>query len=255
MTLTGESMKKIRIMSLGDIVTPNLGKGIMKLASIIGEKKSTAPDVSQVQSIVLSNSSAIEQFKQGLSEQAFDNLFLKAFDAIGVELTTEDFNTAWAEMNPDYATFKSALDAATAFHAQDHQELILISYTNPKDLRQLRAQLQNNNIPFETKKDNLSSIAGIKLYASYVHKIPKAMLLENILLELRPSDTQRHGFFAESQNDIKYIHSASELKDPAMKNLLQNQSIASAIWDKESTSLAQILNNEAPRPHVTPAFS
>jgi hypothetical protein len=172
-------MKKIRIISLGEIVTPNLGNGLKALAETVAQKKSVelSQVSSQVQLAVQKNFGVIEKFKQGaLSENEFDAIFIAAiYNETEIKLTVEEFNSAWAAMNPKYASFKQALEVALAFHTKENQQLVLITYTNPKDIRQLRNELQVNHIPYQLDSSgNLYEIAGIKLHVTYVNKSTKA---------------------------------------------------------------------------------
>lgn len=260
-------MKKIRIISLGEIVTPNLGNGLKALAEMVTQKKSSELQqvLPQVQSAVQKNLKAIENFKKGLlSENEFNVLFIEELRSeTKIELTTEEFNSAWNTMNPKYATFKQALETALAFHTKENQQLILISYTNPKDLRHLSNELQINNIPHQLDSDgNLCEISGIKLHATYINKATKADLIKKIIVELHQSDTQHNRLFSESKDDsqpldIKYIHGVNQIQFATLRKDFDNTTssvqataekfqVDSILWNKQSTPLADTLNEENP---------
>lgn len=268
--LEGNNMKKIRIMSLGEIVTPSFDKGVTVLAEIVSKKKQSEIKKlkQEIQSVIQENTDAVLEFKKGSSEENFDKLLIEALQKkLGVEITSEEFNKGWAAMNPTYSDYQSVLEAAIAFHKKENQELILISYTNIKDLRQLSNELEKHNIAHERdNKGNLCAIAGIKLHATYVHQCDKADLIKKIIIELKQSTSPRNTFFSESKEDspkvdIKYIHGVNQLQfetlrkdldntNSAVKSTAEKFQVDSILWNKNPKALAQslteILNEEKP---------
>ncbi|HEU5282149.1 MAG TPA: hypothetical protein VFU82_09245 [Gammaproteobacteria bacterium] len=258
-------MKKIRIISLGEIVTPNLGNGLNALAKMIAEKsacelKQAFP---QVQSAVQKNFGAIEQLKQGLlSEDEFNERFINAIHAeSGIQLTVDEFDSAWAAMNPKFTDFRQALETALSFQDKKDQQLILISHTNPKDIRHLVNELHSNDIPYQLDADgNLCEISGIELHTTYANKVTKSDLIKNVIIGLRQSDSPRNRLFSEHKDDsqpddIKYIHGVNEIQLETLKKDFDDttSSVQEAaekfrvnciLWDKKSISMTDILNEE-----------
>lgn len=217
------------------------------------------------QSAVKTNFGAIEKFKQGLlSEDEFNKTFIEAiWTQSGIKITVNEFDSVWDAMNPPFTDFKQALDTALAFHNQEHQQLILISYTNPKDIRHLVNQLQMNNIPHEIDKNgNLSEISGIQLHTTYANKNTKSDLIKNVIIALRQSESQGNKFFSDANlpsplDDIKYIHGVNDIEFETLRKdfddttssvqvIAEKFRVDSILWNKKSVSMAKILNEENP---------
>jgi hypothetical protein len=266
-------MKKIRIISLGEIVTPNLGKGVAKLAKIIANKTNidrqlVLPRVAKVTQ-AQPQMNAIEKFKQGsLTEVEFDALMVQAYcDEFQTELsggafTADDFNTAWNAMNPDYDLFAGALASAAVFNKQKDCKLIFISYTNPKDMRHLQSQLHEHGIPCEFDHgQQLRSINGITLHTTYVKNCNKADLITAVVNDLMVA--KGPGLFAgnEGKVDIKYIHGVNGLEsmeamskefdatDVAVQEAMKALRVDSILWnkaDKDIKLFNLLLDNKEP---------
>lgn len=260
-------MKKIRIISLGEIVTPNLGNGLKALAEMIAERsgRELKQAFPQVQSAVQKNFGAIEKFKQGLlSEDEFNETFINAIHAeSGIQLAVDKFDFAWAAMNPKFADFRQTLEAALAFQNGEDQQLILISYTNPKDIRHLVNELHNNDVPYQLDAaGNLCEISGIKLHTTYANKATKSDLIKNVIIGLRQSDSPRNRLFSEykddsESDDIKYIHGVNEIQfetlrkdfddtNSSVQETAEKFKVDSILWNKKSVPMADILNEENP---------
>ena len=107
-------MKQVRIISLGEIVTPNIMKTLQAFTLLIAQKKSA--DSKQIGLIIgnvlKQNLDRIDQFKLGsLNESKFTEQMIEELEkATGIKLTTGEFNLAWNAMNPKYNQFKDLLN-------------------------------------------------------------------------------------------------------------------------------------------------
>lgn len=261
-------MKKIRIISLGEIVAPNLARGVVLLAGIIAEKASIAQNLTlpRVQKVLQAQPQLemIKAFKEGqLTEAAFDEWMVKAHcDEFQAELkdkafTADDFNAAWNAMNPLYADFAGELGVASDFHRTKDCELVFISYTNLKDTRHLVEQLALHNIPYQfDNNQQLSGINGIPLHTTYTKQCTKAALITNVVMGLMRAKTP--GFFNANQveMDIKYIRGVNGIEGmDAMRKEFDQTSAAveeaanglrvdSVLWEKKAMSFLDVLNAE-----------
>jgi hypothetical protein len=176
----------------------------------------------------------LEDFKSGLSsELEFDAAVLKIIkDQTGVDLTTREWNEIWSHTNPSYDQFSKVLNDAIEFNKQPNQKVVFVSYTNPKDMRHLRSELAKNNVPFEVKDNHISAIDGITIHTTYYHKQTKEQLIENVIKENNPKNTNL--LFA-SIPDIQYVKSVKSFS-PFVDKLKVIE------WDKKS-SLSDVLND------------
>ncbi len=256
-------MKNI-IISLGEIVKPDLMKGIGALAEMIVEKRKDELDSEQAKklilSIVVSYQKEINSFKMGtLSESEFDQGFLLLIkEKAGVELTVDELNFAWNQMNPHYNAFKANLSAAIVFnHKKDHK-LALVSFTNPKDSRHLIKELDANEINYQLDdKGNLAEIDGVKIYFTYATQKTKAELINQIDQEFKDLYNKKLDsslFFSSSilfskepsrkDDEIIYIYNDTKSQDNKdAKKKAEDLKIHCCLWDKnEMPFLKDVLN-------------
>lgn len=262
-----------RIISLGEIVSPDLMKAINKFTSLIATKKSSTnfQEIGRAIGGVLgSKMNLINDLKLGkISESDFDSQMISALEqATEVKLSTDEFNTAWSALCPVYSQFSLLLNEVIDFNNKPGHKVIFISYTNPKDIRHLIEQLKINNVAYKTKDDELIEIAGIKLLTTYGSRKTKAELIDVANQQMRsdivvqsPLASSMAAVFNHDQNglnqspDIKYIRGVNDVKDPILKEDLDKTnedverqanmfSIETIIWKKfENQSLSDVLNS------------
>lgn len=259
-------MKKVRIISLGEIMPINLKNGIVALAKIIAEKtgmpiESIMPRVAKVAQ-AKAQMEAIDHFKQGLlTEVDFDDHMVKAYcDEFQPELkdkafTTEDFNQAWGTMNPEFGVYAGALASAIQFNETKGCQLIFISYTNPKDMRHLQKTLDDNSFPYQLdSQGQLCEIRGIALYTSYVNNCTKPDLITKAVKKVM---TDGPGLFAgnNAEIDIKYIHGVNgiqgmeaiskefDVTNAAVQETAAGLHVDSILWNKQNMTLFNLLSD------------
>ncbi|HTM63442.1 MAG TPA: hypothetical protein VL360_02950 [Gammaproteobacteria bacterium] len=254
---------KTRIISLGEIVTVNISKAIGAYIGMIASKNlSVSADIigKQVGGVLQSKMDFLNQFKLGkVTENQFDQEMIGALaEATGVTLTVEEFNQCWNAMNPAYAQFADLLNEADAFNKQSGQKIIFISFTNPKDMRHLEAQLQKNNVLFKTENGELSEICGMKLLSSYSLQQAKNDLIVTAYYELQPAGKPGALFSNNTPADIKYIRGVNNINDKVLSadwdkitQSVEAQAnelrIPSVIWKKhEKQTLNEVLNASQP---------
>jgi len=215
-----EKIQSIRVMSLGEIVTPNMMTGVSALATL------TNNPTNKVLGAIGKLQKEIDSFKLGtLGETDFNNLFIAAItEATGVTITVEQFDAAWSKMNPTYKDFKENLNAAIQYNATQNQKFILVSFTNPKDMRQLLAELKENNITHQTVADedgntHLKSIDCIELILTYKEKKTKDELVKQIHERYTNNSSSVFTY------DMKYIQGKDKLAPNIMEAIL---------WDKSN---------------------
>lgn len=261
---------KTRIMSLGEIVTPDIMKAIRGFTALVASKKTDVnpADLGKAIGGVLQlNMALVNDFKLGKVDEAdFTNRMIEAIEAAtAVKLSITEFDNAWIQMCPAYSQFETALKQAIAFNSEAGQKLILISGTNPKDVRQLIQQLQANHVECRVEHNELIEIGGITLYATYTAKKSKAELLEFVIKSLSTQPAAQSSLATSissilqaaqpaQQMDIKYIRGQNEVKEPTVKadtdktnDAIEEQAAAlfvnSIVWNKQEQSLTDVLSN------------
>lgn len=273
---------RARIISLGEIVSPNIMKAIGAFTTVIAAKKSPSnpADIGRtIGGVLQSKMSLINNFKLGnIGEKDFDSQMISALEqAAGVKLTVNEFNSAWNAMHPDYSQFSALLNEAIEFNSKPEQKIIFISFTNPKDIRHLIEQLKINGIVYKTEDEQLTEIAGIKLLTTYASHKSKAELIDVANKEFR-SNPAMQGTLASSMGavfnidkhrsigsqDVKYIRSVNDIKDPILKEdtdktnqeveqQANSLSIETIIWKKfEKLSLSEVLHSSQIPSRVVP---
>lgn len=242
---------KIRILSLGEIVTPNMMKGV----SALSEKSGLSP--AKIGSILQEEEmkTLIMQFKLGYvgasgqddmtptqATEIFVDCFVNRLNKEAPKpITSDDFIAAWSTMNPEYNVYSDVLDEAVAFNETQGCRLILLSYTNYLDMLCLFNDGTVDVNPFDPV-----SIHGIPFYASYNRHAQAPQLLEDIIRELREEkkDSNMHALFQEPKLDIAWIYcqtqdAAARFGTPpdAMYAVCEQFGIRAQYWDKPNQEL------------------
>ena len=275
-----EARKQIKIISLGEITTPDISKALAAFINLIAAKKEVALDQvkGSVQTVLHHNMALINSFKLGqVDEATFTKRMIDAL-CLATEtdklLTVEEFDTAWNAMNPKFKDFEAVLRQALEYHTSPNQQIILFSFTNPKDIRHLINELKTNNVDHTVNKDGqLVAVCGISVFTTYVSKQTKEELLETIIKQCHAKSAAQ-GTLASSMSQILSTESKQEpvevqlvlglnkIPDPVLsKNLddtnrglvetAQKLSAAVVIWSKKEESLTQVLT----RPDVVPKLA
>jgi len=238
-------MPAVKILNLGDIVPQYMTKALMAFANIINpDHPSDAVD--KLKGILMGQDAFndLTSFKQGeISEEQFtDRMITRVRQNTGVFIDYETFDRAWNEMNPSYSDFSSRMSDAIKENNAD-QQVVFISSTNPKDMKHLEEQLKRNGMKYGVDAlGNINNIAGIPLYLTYVAKLTKANLIEQVIREKQPSDAHGVKFFDQSAPlpvDIKYVRGVLGETDPIFKFLNEesHKQVAEAVKVANVTTL------------------
>jgi hypothetical protein len=215
MALARADVKTIRVLSLGEIVVPNMMKGVVKLADLTHSSTQT------ILGVVGKNQNNIAKFKNGeLTEANFFEVFIAELQkATNTLIGSDQFKSAWNEMNPQFSDYQNNLLAAIRFNAAPNHKLILVSLTNPTDVNFLLQQLEKNQIPFVTESTDgittVKSIDCVEVHLSFVLKLSKDNMVQHI--QKQYADRQLY--------DVKYIQGADKLGSNIMETL---------DWDKKT---------------------
>lgn len=264
--------KQLRIISLGEIVTPHVMKTIQAFIALIAEKKKVANLAINLQEIGQSiggvlerNKHLINNFKLGkLDEKDFtEQMIHELKKATTIEIDIHEFDDAWNAMNPKFEEFAALLKQAIEYHQK--QQIVFISFTNPKDIRHLIKELEKNKQDYKVVNDQLIEIAGIPLYTTYAVNQNKTELIETTIKKFAGKSLQ--STLAKSMTnllnlekdqaselDIKYIRCVNNIQDPILKEDLDktNQAIEkktaeffveTILWMKQEQSLSDVLNH------------
>ncbi|KTD24430.1 hypothetical protein [Legionella maceachernii] len=242
------------ILSLGDVVTQNQLATVSQFASFIDPVNPQAkmPVLDKIlQSKAMGD--LLKQFKTGqISEEAFLIDILKRIEEnTGVALSKEQFYAAWNAMNPSSSSFISRLNEVAM-----HRDVIFVSETNPIDMAHLKQELQKENIPFTTdEENNLTSLAGIPLYLSYVHKQPKESLILTVIEKLKKNSLNPEQLYFHPW-DIKYMLSDRSIPHEQLEKLnqesketvseaLETKGIATLVWHiSQGEKFAEAIKSE-----------
>lgn len=260
--------KQIIIISLGTLIKQNLQDALAAFAALIAEKK-PSEDLSGVHAtigMVLHKSmNRINQMKLGeIDENEFTEDMINELEtATGIKLTAEEFDSAWNAMNPTFADFADLLDQAVEYNRQPDQQIIFISFTNPKDMKHLTKELEANLCPYRELDEQLFEIGGISLYTTYSHKKTGPDLFQSIIADLKDVPSLPTALLAnsmlgrkparESKLPIIY-YVTTELKNSFMvsaegvnRTTAENLSIPIVEWNPRETELKDVLNaNNSP---------
>lgn len=253
-------MPKVRIVSLGEIVSQVQVKALLAFAKLINpENEKAAQGV--LGKILLGSDTLkdLSDFKQGvISEEEFTKkIIIRIKEATQVELTLEQFDTAWNAMNPAFSEFASLLEELLAWN-RGEQKIVLISYTNPKDMRHLKSELEAANIKHTVDENNeLNSIEGMPLHLSYVAKTSKADLILQVIKQLAPpTSVTMFASASQSPHNIKYVHSINGKEDPIFAYLdeqsrqpvvamAKTKGVEALMWDKQHGQPFNEINDDS----------
>lgn len=242
-------MSRVRILSLGEIVTQNQMKMMMEFARLINSADPQAAMI-KLREILqdTETQNSLDQFRLGFKreEEVIIEMISKIRVSTGVQLTIDEFNKAWNAMNPTYPEFASVLSEVVREHHGDHK-IVFVSYTNPKDIRHLKTELDSNSVPYTRDEGNgeINSICGIPLYLTYLTQKSKADLILQVMHQQtapRLFANRDNSFFEQipvspsEAPDIKYIQCIRGTVDPVYK-MLTDKSIADV---KNTTSSAGV---------------
>lgn len=260
-------MTKYLILSLGELVTPNAMNGIQALAKLVAEKKSEQPQhvLPLIGKIIVEQNASIDAFKFGnLTEEKFDQIMLAAIEnSTGAKLSVKEFNAAWNLMNPSFEQFFLKLKSASEINSQTDTQIILLSFTNPKDMRCLVKQLLDNGQSVNLdKQENPKSICDMPLHLSYVtHKNKKDILDEVVekITEKAPISTQisKNLFQAlpEVVPNITSILGYNNITEPTLRKNLDREMqqmekeaeklhITTLMWNSDELTLTSLLQQK-----------
>jgi hypothetical protein len=246
--------KKIFILSLGEILTPDISKAITALAKLIAEKNSGkyAEVLKKVESLIQTNNQLIQNLKLGqLDEKEFDKLFIDAIKVeTDAELTVDEFNQAWNKMIPEVKDAYPMIEQLQKAVADKHN-IILVSETNPKDLRVLTERF-GRWISFSDDKTRVEKIFLVPLYLSHILKLSKPDLVKKAMADLLPANQQT--LFANSvELDVCYIYSATRENLPAVEaklagsqasDVAEASKITAILWNKSWERLEDLMSSK-----------
>ena len=228
-------MTRVRIVSLGEVVTQNQMKTLNALATAINSEnpRSAMGALGKILQHIDTQHS-LDMFKQGMkSEEDFTlEMIAKIKEETGVELSVDDFDKAWDAMNPDFADFSPVL-LDILNQNLDSQKIVFVSYTNVKDMKHLIKELDAHGMAYTRDKINgeLNSIGGVSLYLSYSEKKSKAEIILQIVKTMMnaslitESALNEFTFFGKGDSsndqplDIKYVCSTPGITDPVLLSL------------------------------------
>lgn len=258
------------ITNLGDIVMPNFAKMIDAFTTLFASK---IPDAvianvkASILNVVKQTTNIVTDVKHGTyNETGFTTKMIAALEQeTGVKISFEEFDQAWNAMNPSYQQFQELLNLMIQHNQQPNQQVVFISFTNPKDMRHLNEELEKNHQPYQLENGELAEIGGIKLYTTYTRKQTKAQLIEDVIKNtMRKSQTQTP--LANSMNNVfslgkaceaetptvLYLRGVNNVNDPVLKdeldksnasvdNKVQEYLVDTILWMKDKQKLPDIL--------------
>jgi len=265
------SRLQLQIISLGEIVSPDISKTLLAFKNLIAEKKPSASpnEISKsIGRVLHENMELINHFKIGkLNEIQFTTKMITALkNATGVELAVAEFNDAWNAMNKTFEQFEGLLKEAIEYNKLPKKQIIFISFTNPKDLRHLEGELKKGGISYSTREGYLVEIGGIQLMTTCLAQKTKAELIESTIRGLNtrlPADSllaksMGNLFSLECKDfeliDTKYIRRTNRVDDPILKEDLDRTNLAvestaakfavdTILWNPNEKTLTEALLN------------
>jgi len=260
--------KQIKIISLGEVITPNVMKTIQAFTDLIEKKRGTQLETNNsISTVIQQNMHLINNFKLGtLDEKEFTEQIINALKKVTtIELSIDEFNNAWNAMNPSFDQFQALLKQAIEYNKQPNQQVIFISFSNPKDIRNITNELEKNQQQYKVVNDQLVEIGGIELHTTYAVKKNKAELIESIIKRLNSkslsplANSMRNTLnldqpIESEPVDIKYIRCINDVKDPILKadTDKKNQEVEkkteeflveTILWLKHQQTLSDALHN------------
>lgn len=249
-------MKEIKILSLGTIVSQDVGKTIDAYANIFTQKKSELGKTHYLQGLAgmlqeAETNTLINSVKLGaLSEEAFIQGMLGRFKALfNVDLTVEEFKKGWNAMNPAYEAFAAELKQAAEYNQKIDAQVIFYSFTNPLDMQYLAKQLKSHGILYQlTEEGQLCEIDGIALHTAYVAKQPPLDLIRSIVRAL-PEDAQIE-YVTSDQREISNstLREASQNLQQSISGICAELNVNMVLWDKKAEHSPFVIAQNSPRP-------
>jgi|SRR5579883_1023398 len=265
--------KQVKIISLGEVVTPDVMKTIQAFTALIAGKKQAANPLEISKSIGLvlqQNMKLLNDFKIGkLNEKDFTEQMIDVLEkTTEVKLTLQEFDHAWNAMNPKFEQFEVLLKQAVEYNSQPKQQVIFISFTNPKDIKNLINELESKKQNYRVVDDQLVEICGIQLHTTYATQQTKAELIETTIKRLN-TKTPTQSTLANSMSnvvsreqtkelepvDVKYIRGVNDIKDSLLKENFDktNQAVEkkaeeffvdTILWMKNEQPLSDVLRDQ-----------
>jgi hypothetical protein len=262
--------KQVKIISLGEVVTPDVMKTIQAFTALIAGKKQSANPLEIGKSIgrvLQQNMKLLNDFKIGkLNEKDFTEQMIDVLEkATEVKPTLQEFDHAWNAMNPKFEQFETLLKQAVEYNSQPQQQVVFISYTNPIDTKNL-IELESKKQSYRVVDDQLVEICGIQLHTTYATQQTKAELIETTIKRLNTKAPTQSPLASSMSNvvgleqtnepvDVKYIRGVNDIKEPILKDDLDktNQAVEekaegffvdTILWMKKEQSLSDVLRDQ-----------
>lgn len=206
-------MTRVIILNLADFVQPSEIIGLMALAQKIDFDLTKHLPSLQTLFATEDIKNKIEAFHRGKIKDAdfSETLILAIARATGTILSTKDFNAAWALRMVRVGDFKNTLSKAN----HPTCKLVFVSDTNPKDMDNLRMQLDLGSIPYTLDRGSkIDSINGIQVRASCVERKTLQELISATVDEYvppvaaassTPSFFSLNRFDPISREEVKYV--------------------------------------------------
>jgi hypothetical protein len=260
-------MQKIRIISLGEIISPDIQKTLEAFSALLSDKLpgTTEKEIKGgIEKVLQIHVPLLNQFKLGnINEDDFSHKLIEAINSFfSVKITSDEFDDCWSKMYPDFESYEPLLRQAIEFNRASDQALIFISFTSPKDINHLTSELAKHHIPTDIHNDFLLSIDSIPLYTTYMCKKPKADIIKDVITSLKrtPILLPLNSLLFQSlmtgnkESDIKYICSNNRILEPTLKDDYQKTTqaaqetctsfmVETIFWDKQHQSLQEVLLN------------
>jgi len=258
-------MKNIRIISLGEIIRPNMMAGVMALSETTGISPQKIGAILQdvftqrlINGFKLGKLPSLKFFYTGeekaeydildqvLSVDAVEKIFcaqmVRRFhreENIAKPLTEEDFRRCWSVMNPGYEQYADLLQEAVAFNQSPDNELIILSFTNSLDV----GDMKKNGVSVDP--ENPTSINGITLHASYHTHLFAQDMLQKIIKDICSSYSGPALFNQANHLEnvtVTYVHTPAKedvkkrfgTDSDEMLEICRAMNIQHLVWERDS---------------------
>ena len=183
---------KYVVSVLGNICSANEQVILSAISAFLGQKGvDNSAVAAQTVCMAIMRSAALKQFKKGaITELAFNSAISELIsNRCGVVISEEELNNVWNGVYPQGKLFPSESFDALMRLAEDGNRIILVSLTNPKDMRLLKIQLEANGFLFEETPKNISIrragkdgsieiVASYKRYTTEIDELVSAVLAD-----------------------------------------------------------------------------
>jgi len=239
---------KIRVISLGEIITPNFSKGVVAFCQL-AQSKGSKLTPQALGGIIQSNMDLINALKEGKKTEAA--FIADMTEALGFEMSADEFKQAWKAMLPDFSVVKPKLEQAIAFNSQLGNQIIFISFTNPIDIGFIKQMMDANKVGcFLNLGKTVNLIAGIPLYTTYSLKQTKSDMLAQVVNELRANYPKADLAYIKGVNKIddKTLKSDFDQTSEQLDKVTEAKGVKTIIWDKsQQKDLQAVLKDESPK--------